>query len=96
MPPMSSAPSTTSTVALSPTSSTKSGPSTAAALIAATSSVTRPSASVTTSRVRVGRRWPTSDAETGADEDRRDVQQRAESGEHAHLEVGPSGRPGDP
>ena len=60
MPPISSAPSTISIGALSPTSSERSGESTCIAEVAAISSVTSPSASVTRSLVRTGSRLPSS------------------------------------
>ena len=58
IPPISSEPSTISIGALSPTSSDRSGDSTAIADVAAISRVTRPSASVTRSLVRTGSRFP--------------------------------------
>jgi hypothetical protein len=58
MPPMSSDPSTISTVAESPTASESRRSVTLEAASAAASSVTRPRPSVTTSRVRVGSRLP--------------------------------------
>ena len=59
MPPTSSAPSTTSSPALSPTAATYAGlPRPSAMPSAPITSVTRPSASVTVVRVRSGRRCP--------------------------------------
>ena len=60
IPPTRTEPSTIRMGALVPTASSSSGSTTAAALVAATSRVTRPSPSVTTSRVRCGSRSPSS------------------------------------
>ena len=60
MPPTSREPSTISIGALVPTSRASAGSSTATAEVPAIRRVTRPSASVTTSRVRTGSRLPRS------------------------------------
>ena len=60
IPPTSTAPSTTSRGAASPTSAARAGERTAIADVAAISSVTRPRPSVTRSRVRTGSRLPSS------------------------------------
>ena len=85
IPPINKDPSTISTGAESPTASLRTGSVTANADSAATSKVTSPSASVTTSRVRLRQPMAEQDADAGSDENRDHVDDRAESGKHERL-----------
>ena len=92
IPPTSSEPSTISIGALSPTSSLRSVDRTAIAEVPAISSVTSPSASVTTSLVRVGQPVAQGDAEGRAGQHGGDVDQGGEAGNHELLQTGRDGR----
>ena len=63
-------------------SSARAGSSTATAEVPAISSVTRPRASVTRSRVRTGSRLPSEHADGGAEQHRGDVDDGADTGDH--------------
>ena len=82
MPPMSTAPRTISIGAADPTASLSASSVTAAAEVPAISRVTSPSPSVTTLRVRSGRRCPRSTPSDRADQHRDDVHGRTDSGQH--------------
>ncbi len=81
MPPTTSEPRTINIGALDPTYDESAPSVTATALVPAISRVTRPSASVTTSRVRAAQPVAQQHAEGGSYEHRGDVDQRAESGD---------------